>query len=212
MLNPGPRASIAYKLAIVAAAFVFGCGVRICAAQSLDGLKIGDSSTTLSHLGPPAETSSYKGMAVRRWDLPNGNSLSVTVGRSGRIVYLESDWNGNDDDPVCDLPALHFGRTTLNELRKRLGSNGFTYETRGPGIQTPDGVVMLNSYDVGTVVVTFYTKVNRDEYVRAKASAANASPADYAKLDGISIADDGYARSEWGSRVSDSAYKKPEWK
>jgi hypothetical protein len=53
-----------------------------------------------------------------------------------------------------------------------------------------------------------FIKINREEFSRVKASEANPSPADYAKLDAISITDDGYAKNEWGDRVYDPAYKK----
>jgi len=165
-----------------------------------------------TQLGPPAETGSYKGMSLQRWNLQNGNELSVAVGKGGRIVYLESDWDGKSDDTKCDLPELHFGVTTLAALRKRFGSNGFGFKSRGQGVKTPDGLVLMNSFEVGTSVITFYTKINGDEFERLKASGANPSPADYAKLDAISIADDAYANSEWGERFYDPGYKKIEWK
>ena len=71
---------------------------------------------------------------------------------------------------------------------------------------------MMNSYEVGTVIITFYTKISPQEYFTNKSSGTNPSPADYAKLDAISIADAGYAKNEWGDRVYDPQYKKIEWK
>jgi len=185
---------------------------QLSRSQALVGLKVGEASATLARLGPPAESEIYKGMSVRRWNLPNGNELSVTVGKEGKIVYIESDWDGKSDNAGCDLPGLHFGLTTLAELRKRFGSNGFGFKGRGPGAQTLDGLVMMNSFEVGTSVITFYTKINEDEFQRIKASGTNLSPADYAKLDAISVADDAYANSEWGDRVYDPAYKRIKWK
>ena len=182
-----------------------------CAAQSLFGLSVGGPSISLSRLGPTAQTDSYRGMTVKRWNLPNGNELSVTVA-DGKIAYIESDWDGKSDDSGIDLQGLHFGLTTLTELRKRFGSNGFGYKARGSIAETQDGIVMINSYDAGGAVVTFYTKINRDELSRVKASRANPSPADYAKLDAISIAANGYAKSEWGDRLYDPAYRKIDWK
>lgn len=75
-------------------------------------------------------------------------------------------------------------------------------------MSTPDGVVMINSYDAGTVVVTFFTKV----IANTAESSSNAPVADRAKLDAISIADADYAKSEWGERVYDTNYKKSDWK
>jgi hypothetical protein len=78
-----------------------------------------------------------------------------------------------------------FGQTTLAELRKKLGSNGFGYKARGSSAETPDGIVMMNSYEAGAVVVTFYTKINREEFIRLKASGAHPSPADCAELNAM---------------------------
>jgi hypothetical protein len=208
------KTSTASKFAIGIAAVFFVAGpADPCTAQSLSGLSIGGPSTTLSRLGPAAETDSYKGMTVKRWHLPNGNELSVTVSADGKIAYVESDWDGKSDDTASDLQGLHFGRTTLTELRKRFGSNGFGYKSRGSVVETQDGIVMMNSYDAGGVVITFYTKVNREEFARVKASGVDASPADYAKLDAISITDEAYAKKDqWGDRVYDPAYKKIDWK
>ncbi|HXE07635.1 MAG TPA: hypothetical protein VN612_07050 [Acidobacteriaceae bacterium] len=212
MPETDPHAPIAYCTAIAAALF-FALSPSVCPAQSLHGLKIGDEAAALTRLASPAETANDNGMSVRRWTLPNGNSFSVTLSRNGRIIYLESDWNGANDDTGCDLPGLHFGATTLTELRKRLGSNGFAFKARGGILPTPDGIVMINSYEVGSAIVTFYSRINQEEYQRAKASIPNASPADYARLDGISIADETYAKKAgWGPSIFDPNYKKPDWK
>jgi hypothetical protein len=201
------------KFAVGTVGLLFMAGLaRPCVAQSLLGIRVGESATVLSRLGPAAETDNYKGMTVRRWNLQNGNELSATVGTNGKIAYVESDWNGKSDDSGCDLRGLRFGITTLNELRKRFGSNGFEYTGRGSVANTQEGVVMMNSYDAGGVVITFYTKINRDEFSRANASRTDPSLADYAKLDAISLTDDGYAKNEWGDRVYDPAYKKIDWK
>jgi|ERR1035437_460510 hypothetical protein len=200
------------KFALCMSVMVSANQAELCRSQALVGLKVGGASAMLIRLGPPTETGNYKGLSLQRWNLSNGNELSVTVNKEGKIVYLESDWDGKSDDAGCDLPELHFGLTTLSELRKRFGSNGFGFKGRDPAVKTPDGLVMMNSFEVDTLVITFYTKINGDEFQRLKASGANPSPADYAKLDAISIADDAYAKSEWGDRVYDPAYKKIEWK
>jgi len=181
-------------------------------AQSLSSLRIGDPLSKLASLGPVSDSGTYKGMELRKWVLHTGNELSVTFGSSGQIVYLESDWDGKNDNPACDLPGLYFGATTLSELRKRFGSNGLEFKDRPPAITTEDGVVMINSWEVGSVVITFYTRIGLHDYDRMKASGLNPPPADYAKLDAISIADAGYAKSEWEERIYDPQYKKIEWK
>jgi hypothetical protein len=181
-------------------------------AQSLSNIRVGDTSSALSTLGQVSVSDSYKGMDLRKWVLPNGNELSATISPNGHIVYLESDWGNQNDDPACDLLGLHFGLTTLSEIRRRFGSNGFGFKDRGYVVKIEDSVVMINSYEVGTLVITFYTKISRQDYSRMRAAGSNPSPADYARLDAISIADPNYAKSEWGDRVYDPKYKKIEWK
>jgi len=125
---------------------------------------------------------------------------------------MESDWAGKSDDSSCDLPGLRFGVTTLADIRKRFGSNGFGFKNRDAVISVPDGVVLFNSYEVGNVVVTFITKVNDNGAVSVKPEEVPTPVADRAKLDAISIADAGYAETEWGTRLDDPQYKKPVWK
>jgi hypothetical protein len=146
-------------------------------------LRIGDPVARLSSLGKaPSNADLYKSFIVRKWLLPNGNELSVTTSESGSIVYMESDWDGQNDETSCDLPGLKFGVTTLSELRKRLGSNGFEFQDRAGVIRTQGGIVMLNSYEVEATVVTFITKITDKEYTLLKISGRTAEISDYVKL------------------------------
>ena len=196
-------------LLTLAIAFVLARGSVFSAqAQTLSSLRIGDDVSRLATLGTPAATDRYKSFVVQKWNLSNGNELSVTTDGAGKIVYLESDWGGRAEVTECDLRDLRFGATTLSDLRRRFGSNGFAFERREGVIDIADGVVMINSYEAGTSVVTFFTKI-----VGAPAKSGIGGPVgDRAKLDAISIADAGYAKSEWGERVYDPKYKKIEWK
>jgi hypothetical protein len=48
---------------------------------------------------------------------------------------------------------------------------------------------------------------------RIKASDLNTSPADYSRLDSISLADPDYAKAAgWGGKIYDRDYKQVEWK
>ena len=187
-------------------------GVLSANAQSLSGLRIGDDASRLSFLSKAQASDTYKSFSVRKWNLSNGNELSVTTSHSGRIVYLESDWGGRNPDPACDLSGLNFGLTTLSDLRKRFGSNGFGFQGRDAVIQIQGGIAMLNSYEVGTNIVTFITKVAGDEFLRLKESGQGGAVADFARLDAISIAEPGYAKGEWGDRIFDPNYRKIDWK
>ena len=175
-------------------------------------MKIGDDAAETTALGQAVATENYRGFLVRKWAFANGNELSVTTDAKDRIIYLESDWNGEDDATACDLPGLKFGVTTLSDIRKRFGSNGFTFKRRDGTIQVPDGLVMMSSYEVGNAVVTFITKVP----VTGEPGSTSAKPgsdiAERATLDAISIANPKYAEEEWGERIYDPKYKKAEWK
>jgi hypothetical protein len=106
---------------------------------------------------------------------------------------------------------LRFGETTLTELRKRFGSNGFSFKERGGQLLAQDGAVLVNSYEATNVVITFYNKVSNTEVATLDAEG-HSSIADHARLDAISISDAAYAKSEWGERVYDPQYKKVDWK
>jgi hypothetical protein len=176
-------------------------------AQSLSSLRIGDNASRLATLGTPAASDKYKSFTVRKWNVANGNELSVTTNGAGKIVYIESDWGGRAESTQCDLSNLKFGVTTLTDLRRRFGSNGFGFKGRGAVINIVGGIVMINSYEIGTTVVTFFTKITDPTESEDSAPVANR-----AKLDAISIADPAYAASEWGERVYDPKYKKTDWK
>jgi len=202
------------KVALVLFASTAFCLATLAASgQSVSGLRIGDKASKLTLLQEkPSAIDTYKSMTVQKWVLPGGNELSVTTSMDGLIVYLESDWNGKSPGTGCDLPGLKFGVTTLADLRMRFGSNGFEFKNRGGVIKTPDGVVMLNSYEIGSVVVTFITKVNQDEYQQAQKSSQHVEVAEFARLDAISYADAEYAKDEWGERIYDPDYKKADWR
>lgn len=180
-------------------------------SQTLAKIRVGDSSANLNSLGSdPIAQDSYKSFTVRKWLLSAGDEFSATAEPSGRLRYIELDWGGKSTSLACDLSGITFGVTTLTDIRKRFGSNGFGFQDRGGVADIPDGVVMLNSYEIGNMVVTFYTKVLRD--LSLSAADSTLPVADRAKLDAISIADTDYATSEWGQRIYDPAYKKAEWK
>ncbi len=206
-----PRTKCRLASLAIALLLVMACAIR-ADGQSLSSLHIGDPATKLAALGKPVETSDNKGMTVQRWVLPNGNDLSVTTSQAGKIVYIESDWNaGADKNPLCDLSGLQFGQTTLTQLRKRFGSNGLSFKDRGGQMLAEDGAVMLNSYETGNAVVTFYNKISNAEVSKLDPEGQG-SMADHARLDAISIADGDYAKSEWGDRIYDPQYKKIDWK
>ncbi|SEB62759.1 hypothetical protein [Terriglobus roseus] len=180
-------------------------------AQALSSLHIGDASRKLAALGKPASSQADGDRAVARWTLPNGNDLSATTGKNSRIVYLEANWNRVNNATGSDLSWLRFGTTTLTEIRKHFGSNGFAFKGQAGQLLADDGAVLLNSYEVGDAVITFYNKVNNAEVAKLDPNGQSTF-ADHARLDAISIASQSYAMTEWGDRVYDPQYKKITWK
>jgi hypothetical protein len=177
--------------------------LKASGALTFSNLSVGDKPSQVAALGTPAVTGTYKSYVVQKWNLANGNDLSITLDGAGRIVYMESDWGGNAAGRESDFQGLVFGVTTLSDLRKQLGSNGFAFKERSPLTEAPDGVVMVNSFEVGNNVVTFFTKVTSD---------SSSFSTDRAKLVAISMADPEYAKIEWGDRIYDPNYRKVEWK
>ena len=189
------------------------CQTSALKAQSLLNIRVGDTPSKLSKFGPVSGEDKYKGMDLFRWILPNRNVLTATVDREGEIVYLESDWGGKSDETGCDLAGLKFGATTLADLEKRFGSSGFAFKKRPHVTRTDDGVMLLNSFEVENVVVTFYTRVTAQDYAKAaNGGGGSTSGAEYYRLEGVSMSDAAYAKTEWGDRIPNPAYRKIEWK
>jgi len=183
-------------------------------AQALFDVVIGSTASSLSRFGPVVGTAKYRTMDVYRWTLPNKNQFMATVSPEGEIVFAESDWFGASasDDTGCDLKELKFGVTTLADLRKRLGSDGFTFRGRRSGIPTQDGLALMYSWEVDKVIVTFYAKISTEDNARVHAEGSKETDADYAKLYAVSIANAAYARAEWGARIGQPATTKTVWK
>lgn len=179
-------------------------------AQSLSGLSLGDPVAKTKELGTrPVATEQMGPFTIQKWAQSDGNELSVTAIRnSGRIVYLESNWGGSQSGSFTDFDSFTYGETTLVDIRKKLGSNGFAYKSRPGAMQIPGGVIMLNSYEIASrpgTVVTFITKVSGR-------NLRSPDPASVAKLDTIIIGDANYLDGLWGKeKLYDKAYRKVNW-
>ena len=174
---------------------------------ALSGLKIGDPASNTSRIGlaPVARNQTGPFTAIK-WEFPDGNELSATVSAGGSIVYLESDWGEKQTGTIADYPGLKFGETTLSQIRQIFGSNGFSFAQHGGVVKVRDGLVLINSYEVGAVVATFVTKIAGRQINASMDAPGNAV------LVALSIADAEYANSVWGKRTYDPNYRKIEWK
>jgi hypothetical protein len=188
----------------------YGCAA---AAQSLSGVHIGDNIRVTARLGAPPKSKSQSGpFIMQKWELEDGNDLSVTTTKGGTIVYIETDWGGGQGGAYSDFPGFYYGRTTLDGIRKTLGSNGFAFGDR-TAMRSPDGsIVFFNSYGISgndDVIVSFITSISKNEASRLGKSGEIES---YATLKSIILGYPEYLRNIWGSQlVYDPAYQKIRW-
>ena len=171
--------------------------------QQLSGLSIGESFTQTKLLGfPPSQLNRSGPFLIAKWDMPDGNFLSVTATADGVIVFLESNWGYGVSGRFTDFPGLVFGKTTLAEVRKLTGSNGFCFLSRGCVSDSGSGIVNFNSYGVSgnnNVVITFITV---SDYAMASKDPSNAV------LDSIIVGYKPYLNGIWGKeKISDPKYR-----
>lgn len=197
------------RSSFLATAILLGC--QDAGAQSLSGLSLSDPLAKTSTIGmAPSATSEMGPHSIRKWTFPDGNELSVTARRSdGRIVYMESSWGGRIAGSPTDYPGVKFGETTLNELRRLMGSNGFTYASRAI-FKTDEGVGTSNSYEIAGrpgAVLTFISLV-RGKDVDA-VGAGKRKLGDVARIDSVILADAGYLDGTWGKEKSADPAARP---
>lgn len=183
-------------------------------AQSMSGLSLRDDLAKTATLGlKPAATQEMGPFSMRRWTFPDGNDLAVTARRSdGRIVYLESSWGGRVPGSPTDFPGVAFGETTLSDLRRIMGSNGFSYASRTM-FETNEGIGTANSYEIAGApgaVVTFISLVRKSEIDGIRSGKRKLG--EVAKVDSVVLADAAYLDGLWGKeRRSDPNAKPVRW-
>lgn len=184
-------------------------------AQSLSGLRIGESISSTPRLGaPPDETNQAGPFVMKKWTLGNGNQLSITaVAQTGRIVYMESDWGKRQAGSPSDFPGLAFGSTTLRDIRKHFGNNGFAFRAH-VGFPTSDGTALFNCYQLtasASTVVAFVTIISGQQGEEVLANKLVGE--DAAKLDALILADMPYLETIWGKeKIFDGSYRPIGWK
>jgi hypothetical protein len=140
----------------------------LLSAQSLAGVRLGASPVTIESLPyTPVAREGRGAIKVSKFKLEDGNDLSVTFNsKVNRIVFVELDWNTSSQASQTGVPGLVFGRTTLAEIRRRHGSNGFTWKSVGMQ-RDGDRVLAFNAYEIrdkpGGVVV-YVTAVKIAEF------------------------------------------------
>jgi len=182
-------------------------------AQSMSGVNVGDNTAAATKaLGAPASSSQGIAFNQSKWTLANGNELIVNADSAGKILYLETAWNQQPESAQTGVYDFTFGKTTLAEVRTKLNSGGLAFAKRPPLLQLPDGVVLVTSFEVGSVVMTFYGVVTGEDVAKGRAQAANGGFALFAKLDSVSITSPAFAKTQWGDPMYPANYKKSDAK
>lgn len=168
---------------------------------SMLGLKIGDSQKSLGKIKLKVDA---KEGDMTKFKTENGNEFSVTC-QKGKIVYMENDWLQNTNAKQPLFSDFQFGQTTLRDIRKTFGTNGFTFKSRGAFIIDKD-FIEFNCFEFDSSnneILVLVTKAP----LTAKVTEDNVS--DNLKLDAIIIADKSYLDREWGKeKIYDKNYKK----
>lgn len=205
--------------ALVALAVSFAAAAAFAAAApSLLGLSIGAPESAERALGlAVADSAVAPTLAIRRYELPGGGNLEVTVDRAtNQIVLLQHLRLGQTGVVDADLAGFAYGRTTLGEIRKVCGSNGFIYPKGPTGDQVGDRYVLVNAYDIADqpLVVVFLTSVPMDD-VRKLAAGDRKNPealGDLAVLSGMILARRDFVEKVWGSgRMADNPCPAVAW-
>jgi len=168
---------------------------------SMHGVKINDTKTSLDNLKLKIAA---KEDNMIKYTTDNGNDFSVTFD-NGKVVYMENDWlqDGKSRKPLYS--DFTFGQTSLKDIRNELGTNGFTYKSRG-AFTTETDLIGFNCFEFNSqnneVLVTI-TKISLKEDVTKENVASKL------KLDALIIADKSYLDKIWGKeKLFDNNYKK----
>ena len=150
---------------------------------------------------------------MSRYQLPNGNSLAITSeSRANKIIYVEQDWDGTKNGRSTGIEGLSFGVTTIADIRRKNGSNGFTW--KGKDVSEKNGsIIQYNAFEItdrpGAILV-FITAVDIAE---VKGKKVNANDVDKLfRLRAIILASEEYLDAIWGEeKIYDKASRSIEW-
>lgn len=193
-------------------AIALGLGLAAAGAhaQSIFGFEAGADFRTEAKSHPqPSDVGEAGGFAIARWNLAGGDQVSVTSSpETGKIVFVESDWGQDAAHAATDLPGLTFGSTTLADIRKRFGSNGFGFRSNVVDV-IDKNIVSFNCYQVegdDDLVVVFVTTLPM-----SSVATVNGEPAPKlgeGRLDSVILASLAYLKQIWGEdRISDPNYR-----
>ncbi|PKA43196.1 hypothetical protein CWR43_14205 [Rhizobium sullae] len=188
-------------------------------AQSIEGFRLGDDKGVLQRLGTAAAAKSDSAFTTLTFHLNNRVDLDVTYQKpSNRLVALLASWHGTGDGPSASYDGFTFGKTSLADLRSKMGASGILYGSTPPVVASSSGTIKIVSYyDVSATdyVASFVTSISRDEAKRLKEQYnqyAYRNAGTSAKLSAIGISRREYLEKSQGSdRTLDIGYKPISW-
>ena len=168
---------------------------------SMYGVKINDSRKSLDHIKLKIIA---KDEHMIKYRTENGNEFSVTF-EKGKVVFMENDWLQDSKSRQPLFSKFLFGQTTLQDIRNRFLTNGFTYKSKGT-IKTDTELIELNCFEFDSKnneVLVVITKTALKEGVKKENMASKL------KLDAIIIAEKAYLdRFSGKEKVFGKNYKK----
>ena len=133
--------------------------------------------------------------------LQNGYLATATLFPLPPIPAAETSsiWRriGESATSYTDFPDFFFGKTTLTEIKSRLGNDNFAWN----GGPMPDrSLVTQNSYRINptNVIVTFTTKLSTSDQAKLRGGTGATGVLPFFRLVAISLGDYAYLSSIWG--------------
>lgn len=180
-------------------------------AQTIEGFAVGGDIRLAAKAHPrPSVAEPLGSDAAFKWDLAAGNAVSVTASpQTGSIMFIEEDWGGNAAAAASAVPGLGVGASTLADIRKKFGSNGFGFKSNAVTLRG-EKIVSINCYQFAgkqNVVVALVTVLPISDVVGGMPQTGKG------RLQAVILADLGYLQGIWGSdRLFDREYQPVEWK
>ena len=154
------------------------------------GIKINDNKSSLQKIKLKIIARENN---VIKYQTKNGNDFSVTT-KNGKIVFMENDWSQLINGEKTLLTNFLFGKTSLTDIRKYFGTNGFVYKNRSY-ITTETEIIMFNCFEINSTnneVLVVITKSPLDIEIDEN------NIGNYLKLDAIILSDKNYLEETWG--------------
>ncbi len=169
---------------------------------SMLGIELYDSRKSVEDLNLPI-VGEEPGIVKYRTE--NGNHLSVTF-ENDKVIYMENDWLYESEGAKPLFTDFTFGKTSIKEIRKEFGTNGFTHVNRNV-FTTDTQLIAFNCFEFDSekneVLVTITGLSLNDEEVNEN------NISEKMLLLAIIIADKAYLNEIWGKeKVFDDNYKK----